>query len=99
MSHRVSRIPIETGRTPIKTGRTSIGMRRMQIEIDPTHIGMHRMQIRVEGFPNLMILVSTGTGNIPGKAHRILSETEGLPIKTVIVSIKKLFYTPLKAVK
>jgi len=48
------------------------------------------MQIGVGGIPSVIILVSTGTGNITRKARRIPSEAEGLPIKTPLVSIKKI---------
>jgi len=57
------------------------------------------MQFRVGGIPSVIILVSTGTGNMPRKARRIPGEAEGLPIKTPLVSIKKSFYTAYKAVK
>ena len=57
------------------------------------------MQIGVGGIPSVIILVSMGTGHMPRKARRIPGETEGLPIKTPLVSIKKSFDTAYKAVK
>jgi len=72
------------------TGRTLIGSDRTPIGTDRTPIGTRRMQFGVGGISSVIILVSTGTGNITIKARRIPGEAEGLPIKTHLVSIKKI---------